>query len=61
MSVFLRIRNSIRGFIHPSVRPLARPLARPWLRGDLVNKSSKDCTWSAVPDALHGVVAEEVE
>ena len=25
------------------------------------NKSSKDCTWSAVPDALHGVIAEGVE
>ena len=25
------------------------------------NKSSKDCTWSAVPDALHGVIAEEME
>ena len=24
------------------------------------NKSSKDCTWSAVPDALLGVIAEEV-
>ena len=26
-----------------------------------LNKSSKDCTWSAVPDALPGVIAEEVE
>ena len=25
------------------------------------NKSSKNCTWSAVPDALLGVIAEEVE
>ena len=25
------------------------------------NKSSKDCTWSAVPDALLGVTVEEVE
>ena len=27
----------------------------------LPNKSSKDCTWSAVPNALHEVIAEEVE
>ena len=27
---------------------------------DKTNKSSKDCTWSAVPDALLGVIAEEV-
>ena len=24
------------------------------------NKSSKDCTWSAVPDALLGMIAEEM-